>query len=445
MNPARSRLPSPPNLRNLTPEQGREVGAVQNDVLALFTLLARKYGDVVDISNETWQAYLLSNPEHLEFVHAQTGRIFDKGYSEPAIQALFGNGIIVSERDFWLRQRRMIQPAFHRERIAGYGRAMVEYAARMMGGWREGQERDLHADMMAVTLEIILKTLFDTEVGRETESFGHSMDEMLGGLAEMRSSDPAVFEPAHAKFGRSVEGINLFTAQVIAERRKNPADHGDLLSMLLAAQDEGGRGMDDQQLLDECKNLIMAGHETTSNTLSWTWLLLSQHPEIEAKLQEELGRVLNGRTPTAADLAQLPYANMAIKEAMRLYPPVWSVGRVAAQDTEIGGYFVPKGTDLQMSQWVTHRDPRWFENPEEFRPERWEDGLEKRIPKYAYFPFGGGPRICIGNNFALMEAPLILATVAQKYKVRVLEEPVLEPSLTLRPKHGLRVRLEARK
>lgn len=441
MNPTQSRLPTPPSLKNLPPEQQREIAMVQNNVLALFTHIAHRYGDVVDISNENWQAYLLSNPEHIEFVHVQTGRIFDKGYNEPATQALLGNGLVTSEREFWLRQRRMIQPAFHRERIALYGKVMADYALRMVGIWRDGETRDLHADLMAVTLEIILKSLFDTEVGQETQRFGHSMDGALGGMAGMFGGNP----DAQNQFRQAVGEINAFTARVIAERRQNPVDHGDLLSMLLAAQDEEGVGMSDAQLLDECKTLIMAGHETTSNTLSWAFYLLSQHPEVETKLHAELDRVLGRRTPAMDDWRALEYTNLVVKETMRLMPAVWSVGRKAAQDTEIGGYFVPAGTDLQMSQWVTHRDPRWFENPEEFRPERWADGLEKRLPKYAYFPFGGGPRICIGNNFALMEAPLILATVAQKYRLRVLEEPVLEPSITLRPKHGLKVQLEQRR
>jgi cytochrome P450 len=441
MNPTGEPLQRPPSLASLSPEQQRELGTLQGNPLEQFTYIARRLGDVADLSNEHWQAYLLSHPEHIEFVHLQTGRLFDKGYSEPATQALLGNGLVTSEREFWLRQRRMIQPAFHRERIAGYGRIMAEYALRTVAGWQEGEERDIHADLMRMTLEIILKSLFDTAVGEQSEAFSHAMDRALGGMAGMLSGAP----DAQNQFGQAVEEINRFTARVIVERRRNPVDHGDLLSMLLAAQDEAGAGMSDAQLLDECKTLIMAGHETTSNTLSWVFYLVSQYPEVEAKLHAELERVLGGRTPTVEDLRALEYTNLVVKETLRLLPAVWGVGRRAAQDTEIGGYFVPAGTDLQMSQWVVHRDPRWYDTPLEFRPERWADGLEKRIPKYAYFPFGGGPRMCIGNNFALMEAPLILATVAQKYRLRVLEEPILEPSITLRPKHGLRVRLEARR
>lgn len=436
----------PPNLRNLSAQQKLALQATGGDVLAYFPHVAQHYGDVVDISSDNWQSYLLSNPEHIEHVHVQTGRIFDKGYGgDPMLDALFGNGIIVSEREFWLRQRRMIQPAFHRERIAGYAEVMTAYALRMVQGWEPGQTRDVHEDMMAVTLEIILKTLFDTELGDQTAAMGRIMDGVLGGMAEMQTQDPAAFARGQGRFGESIAGLNAFTARVIAERKNNPRDTGDLLSMLLATRDDDGTGMDDQQVLDECKNLIMAGHETTSNTLTWTWLLLSQNPQAEAKLQAELEAVLGGRAPTMADLGRLQYTNWVIKEAMRIYPPVFGVSRVAARDTEIGGYFVPAGMTLQMSQWVVHRDPRWFTEPLEFRPERWADDLERRIPKYAYFPFGGGARMCIGNSFALMEAPLILATVAQKFRLEVLpQEVVLEPSITLRPQHGLKVRLQRR-
>ena len=440
MSSAHPSHPRPPGLASLSPEQKRVLESFQGNPLEQFTYLAGQLGDVVDLSHPEWQGYLLSHPEHIEWVHLQTGRLFDKGYSEPATQALLGNGLVTSERAFWLRQRRMIQPAFHRERIAGYGQVMAGYALRLLADWQEGQERDVHADMMRVTLEIILKTLFDTEVGEQSQAFGRAMDRALGGMAGMFSGA----SEAQSLFNQGVEEINRFTAQVIAERRQNPTDRGDLLSMLLAAQDEEGSGMSDAQLLDECKTLIMAGHETTSNTLSWAFYLLWKHPQAEARLHDELERVLGGRTPTLEDLEALEYTNLVIKETLRLLPAVWSVARRAAQDTEIGGYFVPEGTDLQMSQWVVHHDPRWYEQPLEFRPERWAGGLEKRLPKYAYFPFGGGPRMCIGNNFALMEAPLILATIAQHYRLQVLEAPRLEPSITLRPKHGLKVRLEPR-
>ncbi len=448
-------LPRPPRPEQVQPGQAGAGPRFNPNPLELLPALAQTYGDVVDFSGEE-NAYLLSNPKDIEFVHVQTGRLFDKGYAQgPALQRLFGNGLVVSEGDFWLRERRMVQPAFHRGRIQGYGEVMVNYAQRLLEGWHDGEVRDVHADMMRVTLDIIVKTLFDVETDERATQFGHAMDGMLGGMAQLyRATSPQEAESAQLRFGEAMARIDRFVADVIAGRRADlgedgqdgQTDRGDLLSLLLAAQDEAGGGMTDQQLLDESKNLILAGHETTSNTLSWTWWLLSQNPEAEAKLHAELDEVLGGKAPDVDDLPKLPYTKNVIAEAMRILPPVWSVGRRAKQDMQLGGYFVPAGTMLNMSQWVVHRDARWFPDPLAFRPERWEDGLEKQLPKYAYFPFGGGPRVCVGENFARMEAPLLLATIAQRYKLRVLPDQriELEPSITLRPKYGLKVQLEAR-
>ena len=444
-------LPRPPRPEQFRPGQAGAGPRFNPNPLELLPALAQAYGDVVDFSGEE-NAYLLSNPRDIEFVHVRTGRLFDKGYAQgPALQRLFGNGLVVSEGDFWLRERRMVQPAFHRGRIQGYGEVMVGCARRLLDGWQDGEVRDVHADMMRVTLDIIVKTLFDVETDERAAQFGHAMDDMLGGMAELyRAGTPQAAEAAQLRFGGAMARIDRFVADVIAERRDEQGgeqtDRGDLLSMLLAAQDDAGGGMTDQQLLDESKNLILAGHETTSNTLSWTWWLLSQNPQAEAKLHAELDEVLRGKPPGVDDLPNLPYTKNVIAEAMRILPPVWSVGRRARQDMQLGGYFVPAGTLLNMSQWVVHRDARWFPEPLAFRPERWEGGLEKQLPKYAYFPFGGGPRVCVGENFARMEAPLLLATIAQRYKLRVLPDQriELEPSITLRPKYGLKVQLEAR-
>ncbi len=409
--------------------------------------LQRAYGDVVRLGGEEG-GYLISDPALIEFVHVQTGRLFDKGYLQPGslMGLVFGNGLVVSEGDFWLRQRRMIQPSFHRDRIRAYGEVMVADARRMLADWQDGQTRDVHQDMMHVTLEIILKSLFDLEAGPEAQAFGQAMDDMLGSITQLYMATPETAPAIQARFEDATRRIDDFTRGVIQTRRAQGGDRGDLLSMLLAAQDDEQRGMTEQQLLDESKNLIMAGHETTSNTLSWTLWLLAQHPEVEAKLHAELDAALAGRPPEVADLERLPYARNVIVEAMRVMPPVWSVGRRARQDLELGGYFVPEGAMLSMSQWVVQRDERFFPDPLAFTPERWEGGLERRIPRYAYFPFGGGPRVCIGENFARMEAVLLLATIAQRYRLHLPEGEVVrpEPSITLRPHGGLHMRLEAR-
>ncbi|BDP44071.1 cytochrome P450 (plasmid) [Deinococcus aetherius] len=445
-HPAPHTLPLPPR-----PEArpGDEGAASPLDTLPV---LARAYGDMVLIGRTEQGApmCLVSDPKLIEFIHVQTGRLFDKGYQNVPINTLlFGNGLVTSEGDFWLRQRRMVQPAFHRERIQAYGAVMVDAARRYVEGVRPGETRDVHSDMMHLTLDIITKTLFDLEMGERAEPFERAMNDMFEADVVLRTAlrggeeNPGAF----AAFQDATSRIDRFVADIIRERRaQGGEDRGDLLSTLLAAQDDERRGMTDQQLLDEAKNLIMAGHETTANTLTWAWWLLSRHPEAEKRLHEELGRELGGRVPTLADLPRLTYTNRVIQEAMRVIPPVWTVGRRAKTDMELGGFFIPAGTALIMSQWVVHHDPRWYDVPEEFQPERWAGDLEKHNPRYAFFPFGGGPRVCIGENFARMEAPLLLATIASRHAVRVLPEPPveIEAAITLRPRHGLRATFEPR-
>jgi len=325
----------------------------------------------------------------------------------------------------------------------------VEYTERMLSDWRGGEERDAHQEMMRLTLQIVGKTLFDADVERDAKDVGKSLEQLLEIGANFRRT---IFvphwlpTPTNLRMKREVAQIEKILYRIIAERRASGRDAGDLLSMLLAAQDEDGSRMTDRQLRDETITLFLAGHETTASTLSWTWWLLAQNPRVEAKLHAELDAVLGGRTPTLADLPNLPYAGHVITESLRLYPPAWGLARVAIEDHQIAGYPVIKGMGVAMAQWVVHRDARWYDAPEEFRPDRWEGDLLKRLPKFAYFPFGGGPRQCIGNAFALMEASLILATVAQRFRLRLVADHPVEPlaSITLRPRHGVRVTLERR-
>jgi cytochrome P450 len=252
--------------------------------------------------------------------------------------------------------------------------------------------------------------------------------------------------PTNLRINREIAFIEGILYRIISERRASGRDAGDLLSMLLHARDEDGSRMTDQQLRDEAITLFLAGHETTASSLSWTWWLLAQNPAAEAKLHAELDEVLIGRPPSLEDLPHLPYTGNVITESLRLYPPAWGLARVAVENHELAGYPVKKGMGVAMAQWVVHRDTRWYDAPEEFRPERWEGDFIRRIPRFAYFPFGGGPRQCIGNSFALMEAALILATVAQKYRLRLVPDHPVVPlaSITLRPRYGVRVRLESR-
>jgi cytochrome P450 len=426
------------------------LGPLNNgDPLGYFTKIVREYGDVVALRVLNFRILLINHPNDIEDVLVNHPRKFVKGRVLQANKRVFGKGLLTSEGDFWLRQRRLAQPAFHRARIAGYASTMVEYTERLLHEWQNGEERDIHKEMMRLTLQIVGKTLFDADVERDAQDVGKSLELLLELGANFRRT---IFipqwlpTPTNLRFERAIRQIEKVLYRIIAEKRASGRDAGDLLSMLLAAQDEDGSRMTDQQLRDEAITLFLAGHETTANALSWTWWLLAQNPAAEAKLHAELDSVLAGRPPSLEDLSKLAYTNHVVTESLRLYPPAWGTARTAIQDLEIAGYSVPKGSGVSFVQWTVHRDPRWYDAPEEFRPERWDGDLLKRIPRFAYFPFGGGPRQCIGNSFALMEAALILATVAQQYRFRLVEGHPVTPlaSITLRPRHGIRVTLEAR-
>ena len=329
---------------------------------------------------------------------------------------------------------------------------MVEFTDRLLLGWSDGRTIDLQAEMMRLTLEIVAKALFGAELGGESAEVGEAMETLMHCFIASTSSPIIVPRwlptPNNLRVAGAIRRLDRVLYQIIARRRESGGeDGGDLLSMLLHAQDEeSGRRMTDRQLRDECMTLFLAGHETTANTLSWAWFLLSGNPEAEVRLHEEVDRVLAGRLPTLADLPALPYTERVVTEALRLYPPGWMLGREATEPLELGGYRVARGTTVFMPACVIHRDPRWYQAPEAFRPERWADGLMQRIPRYAYFPFGGGPRICIGNNFALMEAALVLATIARRYRLRLSADAVVEPlpSMTLRPAHGMKMAASTR-
>jgi cytochrome P450 len=426
------------------------LGPLNNgDPLGYFAGLVREYGDLIGLRILNFRILLINHPDHIEDVLVNHPRKFIKGRVLKANKRVFGSGLLTSEGDFWLRQRRLAQPAFHRARIAGYASTMVEYTERLLHGWQDGEERDLHKEMMRLTLQIVGKTLFDADVEGDAQDVGKSMELLLELGADFRRTVLVPHwlpTPANFRLERAIRKIEEVLYRIIAEKRASGRDAGDLLSMLLAAQDEDGSRMTDKQLRDEAITLFLAGHETTANTLSWTWWLLAQNPAVEARLHAELRSVLGGQTPSLDDLPKLVYTNQVITESLRLYPPAWGTARTAIEDHEIAGYSVPKGSGVSFAQWTVHRDARWYDAPGEFRPERWEGDLLKRIPRFAYFPFGGGPRQCIGNSFALMEAALVLATIAQQYRFRLVEGHLVVPlaSITLRPRHGIRAVLEAR-
>jgi cytochrome P450 len=429
--------------------KGWSFRALNQSPLEMFTELAR-YGDIVGIRVVNFRNIFINHPDLIEEVLVGHPRRYFKGRVLRANRHVFGEGLLTSEGDFWLRQRRLAQPAFHRARIAAYAETMVEYTQRIMESWCDGEERDVHKEMMRLTLQIVAKTLFNADVARDTQDVGKSLELLLELGANFRRTlfvPHWVPTPTNLRIKREIAFIENILYRIINERRSSGHDAGDLLSMLLHVQDEDGSRMTDKQLRDEAITLFLAGHETTASSLSWTWWLLAQNPRVEARLHAELDEVLGGRAPSMDDLARLPYTANVITESMRLYPPAWGLARVVVEDHELGGYPIRKGMGVAMAQWVVHRDTRWYDTPEDFRPERWEGDFAKRIPRFAYFPFGGGPRQCIGNAFAVMEATLILATIAQKYRLRLVPDHPVVPlaSITLRPRYGVRVMLESRK
>jgi len=429
--------------------KGWSFGPLNENPLEFFSGLARDYGDVAGIRVVNFRSIFINHPSAIEEVLVGHPRRYVKGRVLRANRHVFGEGLLTSEGDFWLRQRRLVQPAFHRPRIAAYAETMVQYTQRMLETWRAGEQRDVHREMTRLTLQIVAKTLFNANVAGDAQDVGKSLEQLLELGADFRRTllvPHWVPTPANLRIKREIAFIESILYRIINERRASGRDTGDLLSMLLHAQDEDGSRMNDKQLRDETVTLFLAGHETTASSLSWTWWLLAQNPHAEAKLHAELDEVLSGRAPSLEDLPRLPYTGNVITESLRLYPTAWGLARIAVENHELAGYPVKKGMGVAMAQWVVHRDPRWYDAPEEFRPERWEGDFAKRIPRFAYFPFGGGPRQCIGNSFALMEATLILATVAQKYRLHLAANHPVVPlaSITLRPRYGVRVILESR-
>jgi cytochrome P450 len=443
---AASRPPGPKGhllLGNL-PELG-------TDILGLFTSCARDYGDVAYLSLAGWPAFVLSHPEHIEQVLVTDHKNFIKHtFFWRHVRGIFGNGLLTSEGDFWLRQRRLAQPSFHRDRIAAYGDVMVRFTERTLDEWQDGETRDVHHDLMRLTLLIVAKVLFDADVAREVDTIGGALDDATKEIASrfrrpFRIPD-AIPIPGNLRYRSAVRRLDGVVHRIIDEHRDHDG-RGDLLGLLMRARDEEGHAMTDEQLRDEAITILLAGHETTALALSWTCYLLSQHPSVAVHLHQELEEVLSGRPPGVADLPLLRFTEMVVMEAMRLYPPAYALGREAVHDCTIAGYDVPAGTSIFISPWVVHRDARWFDRPEEFLPERWAGNAAQRLPRFAYFPFGGGPRVCIGNRFAMMEAVLLLACIARRFRLVLHDEKsvTLFPSITLRPANGLKMTLRRRR
>ncbi|HEX9160719.1 MAG TPA: cytochrome P450 [Thermoanaerobaculia bacterium] len=427
---------------------GRFLREMQRRPTTFLAAMARQYGDISSFRIGPRQIWLFAHPDQIREVLVAHDRSFTKSLVLQRTKIVLGEGLLTSEGEFHLRQRRLAQPAFHRDRIRRYGEVMSALAVRARQRWQDGEMLDVHHEMIRLTLAVVAKTLFDANVEGDADDIGTALTDLLlmfplllNPLSDLLMKLPL---PQVRRFERAQAKLDKTIYSLIAARRASGEDRGDLLSMLLLAQDTEGdsSGMTDKQVRDEALTLFLAGHETTANALAWTWYLLAQNPEVERELHGEIDTVLGDRPPDPSDYPRLRYTEMVLAESMRLYPPAWSVGRMATEDVEIGGWRLPANAIAIASQWVTQRDPRFWPDPERFRPLRFTETAKAARPKFAYFPFGGGSRICIGEGFAWMEGVLILAAIAQQWRfVRESRAPVQpQPLITLRPRGGIAMR-----
>jgi len=407
---------------------------------------AREYGDAVFFKFFNVPICLLVHPDYIEHVLVTNQSNFVKSRDCRVLSRVMGEGLLTAEGQPWRRQRKLVQPAFQHENIVGYGKVMVDCAASVLGTWKDGVVRDIHKDMTRLTLEIVTRALFGTTLLNRAEDVAtglQSIMEEFSWHANLSFILPDFLPlPIRRRLRHGIKLLDDVFYSIIHARRVSPSDQDDLLGALLNMRHPDGRPMSDQALWDEMMTLLLAGHETTAVALTWTWYLLALNKQTETKLHDELNAVLGDRDPTVADIPRLRYTEWVIKESMRLYPPAWGIGRRAVVDFEIAGYGLPAGTYIFLMQWITQRDRRFYPEPDSFRPERWDESLQKSDPpRFAYFPFGGGPRKCIGASFAMMEAVLLLATLARKFRLELAPDARVEllPSLTLRPRYGIRM------
>jgi cytochrome P450 len=426
------------------------------DLLGGLVYVRDKYGDFVR-TRLPLQLYFVYDPRVIEEILVKKADAFRKERTSRLLSRVVGNGLLLSEGETWRRQRRLVQPAFHHQQLQSYAALMTGAIARAMGGWRGGEVRDVHADMMGVTLDIVAQSLFGADVSAAAGDIGHIIGDLMEQFGRVvgltvRFLPPAwVPTPSNLRMRRTRRKLDALILGIIEARKREARERSqetrdDLLSLLIHARDEAGGQMTDTQVRDEAVILFLAGHETTALALTYSLYLLATHPEQQARLAGELARVLGGRTPGLGDLDKLAVTEEVVLESMRLYPPAWGIAREALKPVEIGGYAFPKGAEFVMSTWAVHRDGRTFEDPTAFKPERWQGDLQRRLPRFAYFPFGGGPRVCIGNRFAMMEAKLVLASAVQRFRFEATPETEVRlfPSVTLRPRNGVRLRIAER-
>ena len=428
--------------------------AFQRHPLPFLSELQKQYGDIAQFRLFIWPTVFISHPDYIKHVLQDNHRNYDKDvHLFQVVRPLVGNGLVtVAGGNDWLRQRRLVQPAFHHRRIAALGALMTDTTHGMLQQWgnyaREGQVFDIGEEMANLTLQIVSKALFNVDVSAK-KSFRQAFAQVNAFLIDrFYMPFPPLFirTPRNRRFWSAIETMDTLVYEIIRNRRLQQEDVSDLLSMLLDTVDENGHKMNDKQLRDEIMTLLLAGHETVASTLAWTWYLLAQHPEAEECLYAELDQILAGRIPTMEDLPRLNYTRMILEEAMRLYPPVWQLMRRAIQDDEIGGFHIPANSYILWSPYISHRHSDFWEKPEQFYPEHFSTERSAKRLRHAYMPFSSGPRICVGNAFAMTEAQLILATIAQQYRVSLTPGHYveLEPLLSLRPKNGVLVSIERR-
>lgn len=443
----------PPGPRNL-PFVGNTF-LTRSNPLGTLERWAHEYGDVIHYRFFDAPVYILAHPEDIGQVLLGNSKNFMKGMTSRANPELFGNGLLTSDGEFWRRQRRLANPAFHRENINRYAEITIEEGQRVLARWQGGEVRDVHRDMMNATLRIVLRSLFGVELGERGRVIERALDVIMQSASGFNAvlSYLRIPTPLRRRYFHAVSELDDVVYELIALGRermeRGSAGLGgppDLLTMLLMVRDDDGNAMTDQQLRDEVITLLLAGHETTALNLSWAWYLLALHPVVEQRVHAELDRVLGERAPRPEHVTKLPYTERVLREALRLYPPAWRIWRTPLQPFQAREFVLPAGVHVVLSQWLTHRDARWFPEPERFHPDRWTEEAAANLPRFAFFPFGGGPRVCIGAGFATMEAILLLATIAQRFRLRLAPGQKIEPlaSITLRPRNGVRVELQAR-
>jgi cytochrome P450 len=432
--------------------------------IALFEYLSSTYGPISHYKLGWQHIVFLNDPEMIKEILVNQPQIFIKERTQRRMKILLGEGLITSEGAFHMRQRRIAAPAFHRQRIQAYADVMVDRARRMREAWSANTTIDIGAEMMHLSLEIVARTLFNTDVTSEVRQINTEVNAIMDVYnllialpqAEKYLGAPI---PGLMRFRRARKRLDAVVHKMIADRRRqqqtDATDHGDLLAMLMSSRDEEAiseaekTGMTDEQLRDEILTIFLAGYETTANALTWTWLLLAENPEAAARFYEEIDRVLKGRLPTLDDLASLPYTEQVFAESMRLYPPAWAMGRQSTAPFSLGAYKFPAGTYFFFSQYIIQRDEKYFPDPLRFDPDRFTPQNKAGRPRFAYFPFGGGGRQCIGEAFAWMEGVLLLATIAQRWRMELLPGPIqgpdhVQPKITLRPKYPIQMRVHSR-